>query len=182
MQEHKTKTDEELIDTYRNKEDLNSVGELFRRYKQLVFGLCLNYFKDTSVSQDAVLDIFEKLIRKLKTHEVEHFKSWLFTLSKNHCLEQLRKSSNRFLKESEAKNMYYEQLLHPDDSMRKEELLEKLIECMEALPEKQKQCIQMFYLEKKSYQELSDHLKLSWNKVRSFIQNGRRNLKICMEV
>jgi RNA polymerase sigma factor (sigma-70 family) len=174
-------TDEELISSYRKDRNMENIGVLFARYRDLILGLCIKYFKDISLSEDAVLEIFEKLIEKLKTHEVEHFRSWLYTLSRNHCLENLRSAGHKFIKENEAKNMYYEALLHPDDSMMKEDMLTKLEDCIAKLPERQKLCVQLFYLEKRSYQELADQLKMNWNKVRSYIQNGRRNLKICME-
>src|SRR5690606_24547652 len=70
--------------------DLEVLGKLYEPYMFLIFGLCLKYLKDTSKSEDAVMQIFESLIKKLRIHRVENFKAWLYTVARNHCLMQLR--------------------------------------------------------------------------------------------
>lgn len=174
-------SDAELIAAYKESGDLQVLATLYSRYHSLVYGLCLRYFKNVEDSQDASVNIFESLISSVKRHNIETFKNWLYTLTKNHCLEKLRKESRSWRKEKEAESMYSSMVFHPDNIMEKEAKLDKLEECIEALPLKQKECIRLFYLQKKSYQELSDELQLKWNTIRSFIQNGRRNLKNCME-
>lgn len=174
-------SDDELLAAYKQSEDLEVLASLYKRYQGLVYGLCLKYFRNVEDSQDAVINIFELLIEKVKRHNIDIFKNWLYTVTKNHCLEQLRKRGRNRIKEKEAENMYSTTVFHPDNIMEKEATLEKMEKCIDALPTKQKECIRLFYLQKKSYQELSEELELKWNTIRSFIQNGRRNLKNCME-
>lgn len=176
-----TLTEENLIASYKESGDLKFLGQLYEPYQPLVYGLCLKYFKNSMEAEDAAMDIFEKLIVKLKTHNVSNFKSWLYTVTKNHCFEKLRKKQRVMEKEFDAGIMYSEGIFHLDKKEEKEIELNQLDQCLENLPEKQKQCIQLFFYESKTYKEISEGLELSWSQVRSFIQNGRRNLKICME-
>jgi len=171
-------TDEALIAEHK----LGNPGlsELYARYKNLVFGSCLKYFKNRPDADDAVSEIFALIDKKLKKHEVSNFKSWLYTVTRNYCIEVFRKKNRQRDKLSAAENMYSETVFHPDD-VQDEELLNVLGDCIEALPLRQKQTVDMFYYQKLSYREIATALGLSWDKVRSFMQNGRRNLKNCLE-
>ena len=119
--------------------------------------------------------------KKLKTHKVENFKSWLYVVTKNYCFEKLRQRNRHLVKEKVAADMYSEVVFHPDN-IEKELRLDKLEKCIAALAEQQQKCVQWFYFEKKSYQVIAQENNMEWNKVRSLIQNGRRMLKNCMEV
>ena len=148
----------------------------------LVFGVCLKYFKDADRCKDAVMDIFEELNTKLKIHEVDNFKGWLHTVTRNYCLMQLR--SPRNLKTSEL-NIDFMQSAEPshlsNEVFEKEKSFKQLEACIEILPDDQKTAIELFYLQKKCYNEITEITGFEWNKVRSFIQNGKRNLKLCIE-
>jgi len=174
-------TDAELVSLYRKEADLNVLGKLYQRYMDLIYGVCLKYLKDPEAAKDAVIHIYEELISKLKQHEVSHFKSWLYTLSRNHCLMQLRKEKGRSTVEIAEKFMQSEEMLHLDSVMEKESQLNSMEKCLEQLSEEQKSCVTLFYLQGKCYNEITELTGIEWNKVRSFIQNGRRNLKLCME-
>jgi len=174
-------TDAELVSLYRKEADLNVLGKLYQRYMDLIYGVCLKYLKDPEAAKDAVIHIYEELISKLKQHEVSHFKSWLYTLSRNHCLMQLRKEKGRNTVEIAEKFMQSEEMLHLDSVMEKESQLNSMEKCLEQLSEEQKSCVTLFYLQGKCYNEITELTGIEWNKVRSFIQNGRRNLKLCME-
>ena len=155
---------------------------LYQRYMDLVFGVCLKYFKDAERSKDAVMDIYEELCKKLKQHEVENFKGWLHVLARNYCLMQLRSPKNMKLTEFKADFMQSSQITHLENGvLEKEENFTKLEGCIEALPVDQKQSIELFFLQKKCYNEIAEITGHEWSKVRSYIQNGKRNLKICME-
>lgn len=172
--------EEELIKKYKESGDQKYVADLYQPYMPLVYGLCLKYLKNGSEAEDASMDIYLNLLKKLKTHTILNFKSWLYVVAKNHCLDKLRSKSSKFSKESEAKLMYSEQIYHPDIEEDENEL-KKLQECLEKLPESQKKSIDMFYYQKNSYKEIAADTGWTWSNIRSFIQNGRRNLKICME-
>ena len=175
-------TDKELIAAYKSSNDLSYVSTLYQRYMDLVFGVCLKYFKDGERSKDAVMDIYEELCKKLKLHEVENFKGWLQVLARNYCLMQLRSPRNMKTTEFNADFMQSNQTTHLENGvLEKEENFKKLEECMGQLTAEQKQSIELFFLEKKCYNEIADITGYEWSKVRSYIQNGKRNLKLCME-
>lgn len=176
-----TLTDRELVSQYRESGDLAVLGELYQRYMDLCFGVCLKYLKDRELAKDAVIHIFEELVAKLRKHEVDNFKAWLHQVARNHCLMQLRSPRNLKTVEFKPEAVQTEDFVHLNGVMEKEENLRKMERCLDKLATEQQQAIRLFYLEGKCYNEIAEATGLEWNQVRSFIQNGRRNLKICME-
>ena len=174
-------TDAQLVALYKESSDLQHLGSLYQRYMDLVYGVCLKYLNDSEKAKDAVMQIFEELIVKLKKHEVENFKGWLHMLAKNHCLMQLRSPKNARTVELPPSLMQTEENVHLNGVLEKEENFETLEYCLTTLSEEQRQAVRLFYLEGRSYNEIVDIMGCEWKQVRSFIQNGRRNLKICME-
>jgi RNA polymerase sigma-70 factor (ECF subfamily) len=146
----------------------------------LVYGVCLKYLKEPEDAKDCVLNIFEELVTKLRKHEVENFKSWLHQLAKNHCLMKLRKQKIVPVN-IDVSFMQSEDNVHLDEELEKEENFKRRQYCLEQLADQQREVINLFYYKNKCYQEIIEITGLDNNKVRSFIQNGRRNLKICME-
>ena len=175
-------TDKELLVSFKDTGDIGHLSTLYQRYMDLVFGVCLKYFKDTERCKDAVMDIFNELNTKLRTHEVENFKGWLHVLTRNYCLMQLRSPKNMKTTEFNPVFMYSEQNTHLNgEALEKEENFKKLEQCLETLPHEQQQTVKLFYLESKCYNEIAAITGFDWNKVRSYIQNGKRNLKICID-
>ena len=177
-------TDGELIAKYLDENNMEALGVLYQRYMHLVYGVCLKYLKNREESKDAVIQIFEKLIAEIKKHEVKNFKSWLYVLTKNFCLMELRKSGANERKIQKYFNenfMDSDENLHPIDETDNLALNSALQKCIEKLKNGQKQCIKLFYYEEKCYQEIADFMSISLKEVKSFIQNGKRNLKICLE-
>lgn len=178
---HSTLTDKELVTLYKEKGDMTVLGELYQRYMELVYGVCLKYYKEPETAKDSVMLIFEELVTKLKKHEVENFRAWLHQVAKNHCLMQLRTPRNMKTVEFKAELMQSEEIVHLNGVFDKEENFRKLEQCLGSLSEKQREVIKLFYLDGKCYNEITELTGQDWNQVRSLIQNGRRNLKICME-
>lgn len=183
---NKEKSDEELLSDYLKYQDMEILGELYKRYMHLVYGVCLKYLKEREKSKDEVTRIFEKLLTEIDKHEIRNFKSWLYVVTKNHCLMELRKQKpgKTMLVSDEnelAVFMENEPELHPVDREPEERNEKTLNDCIEKLKDEQKQCIRLFYFENKSYREICSVLNLEEKKVKSFIQNGKRNLKICLE-
>lgn len=174
-------TDEALLVQFKKNHDQQVLAHLYLRYTELVYGVCLKYLKEAESAKDAVMNIYHELLTKLQTHEVDNFKSWLYVVAKNHCLMQLRKDKKMLTVEFTPTVMQSEDFAHLDSVLEKENELKKLEFCIELLPGEQKHSIQLFYLENKCYNEIVEQTGYDWNKVRSLIQNGRRNLKICME-
>ena len=162
------------------------MGILYKRYSHLVLGLCIKYLKDEDEAKDAVMHIFEKLMNDLLKHDIQYFKSWLYTFSKNHCLMIIRSKQSRLSKEIDiqinaSSFMETETNQHLNVSEEKEKEYLALEQAVDSLNEEQKICIDLFYLKEKSYQEISDVTGYTLNEVKSFIQNGKRNLKIKLE-
>jgi len=172
--------DEAQLDSYRNSGDLTVLGSLFEKYMSLIYGVCLKYLKDEETAKDAVMAIFEELIIKVKQHDIRQFRSWVYVLSRNYCLMQLR-SGKRMGQVSLDDVMESGPFLHPEENNNKEEALKALERCVEKLTEGQRQSVSLFYLEEKCYKEVADITGYSLNDVKSYIQNGKRNLKICLE-
>ena len=174
-------SDQELVLLYRRSGDLKILGELYQRYMELVYGVCLKYLKEPDQAQDAVMHIFEELVSKLKKHEVENFRGWLHQVAKNHCLMQLRTPKNLKTVDITPLLMQNEEDVHLNGVMDKEENFKKLEKCINSLSDEQKLMIKLFYLDGKCYNEIVEITGRDWNQVRSAIQNGRRNLKLCMD-
>lgn len=175
-------SDKELVTAFKETGDINHLSTLYQRYMDLVFGVCLKYFKEGERSKDAVMDIFGELNTKLRNHEVDNFKGWLHVLARNYCLMQLRSPRNMKTTEFNPAFMQNEQNAHLNgEALEKEEHFRMLEKCMETLPAEQKRTVELFYLESKCYNEIAEITGHEWSKVRSYIQNGKRNLKICIE-
>jgi RNA polymerase sigma factor (sigma-70 family) len=174
-------TDDELVGMYKSNKDLDVLGGLYQRYMDLVYGVCLKYFREPEDAKDAVINIFEELVEKLLKHEVFNFKSWLYQVAKNHCLMKLRSDKKMPFSNMDVSLVQSEDNSHLNGALEKEENFRQLQNCLEQLSPEQKKTIELFYLGGKCYNEIVELTGLPWNQVRSFIQNGRRNLKNCME-
>ena len=157
------------------------LAAIFLRYHEMLYGVCLKYLEDQDNAKDTTIAIYESLIEKLAQHQIANVKGWLYVFARNHCLMQLRKDKKTLTKEITDNDMYSEDISHPVNALLKEKQLNSLEKCIEELGSIQQQVIKKFYLEERSYNEIVDDTGLEWNKVRSLVQNGRRNLKLCME-
>jgi RNA polymerase sigma factor (sigma-70 family) len=180
-----TKEDSVLLEEYRLEGNKELIGELFKRYAQLVLGTCNFYLEDKDAAKDAVMQIFEKLIDELRTREIENFKGWLSFVVRNHCISEIRKRKSSRKKHEAFYEFEYqlpdelteEKIARVDD----DEMLQHMHESMAQLKPAQKKCVELFYLANKSYQEIAGLTNYSLNEVKSYIQNGKRNLKLLIE-
>jgi RNA polymerase sigma factor (sigma-70 family) len=177
--------DQELVRQYRETGDPAGLGRLFERHTEMVYLVCYKYLQEEAESKDAVMEIFERLAQSLEKHEVSNFKSWLHVIAKNHCLMQLRRRSHRMFQHPADLNaladMQNGQEQHPSPGEDLEANLTLLEKGLEVIPPEQRDCVALFYLQQKSYKEIAVLTGLDLNKVRSHLQNGRRNLKIYLE-
>jgi RNA polymerase sigma-70 factor (ECF subfamily) len=179
----------ELLRLYKESGELSHWGELYARYTSLVYGVCLKYVRDRDEAKDVMMQLFEKLVTTLLTHDVENFKSWLYVTTRNHCLVHLRaqKAKPSFKSLTEGKQEFSPELvenqflLHLEEEPEIEQNLSKLEKCIDQLTNDQQQCVRLFYLQEKCYKEITGLTGFDLNKVKSYIQNGKRNLQICME-
>lgn len=173
-------SDQELVIQYKQHADIRILGVLYQKYMDLTYAVCLKYLKEPAEAQDAVMGIFEELVIKLRKHEVNYFKGWLYTVAKNHCLMALRSKKQIPITEM-PEFMQLAENPHLENVFEKELNLIRLSKCIDGLSPDQKHTVQLFYLEEKSYKEIAGITQTEWNKVRSLVQNARRNLKICMD-
>lgn len=173
-------TNDELFELSRGEDQPVWFGELYRRYIPMVYGLCLKYLGNETDAQDAVMDLFEEVSGKIKQYDIQNFHTWLYSVVKNHCLARLRKAKGLFfvhIDEGFMENSHFFTLI---DRERSDEEESALLFCMKELGEEQRRSIEYFYYENRSYADIVDLTGYPLNKVKSFIQNGKRNLKNCI--
>jgi len=185
MYSHNTYTDTELLQQYRKTADSQWLGWLIERYSLLVFGVCMKYLRNATDAQDATQHVFEKALGEVGKYEIPFFKSWIYSVAKNHCLMQLRSRSSKpgttdELPEETGSNLQTDQELKMKELLM-EEQSSHLKAALNELSHEQKNCIQMFYLEKLSYHDIETRTGFSFSQVKSHIQNGKRNLRIILE-
>jgi RNA polymerase sigma factor (sigma-70 family) len=178
-------SDAELVEQFKTDGNQLLIGELFRRYRHLVYGVCMKYLKDEDESQDVQMQIFEKLLTDLHRHEISQFKGWLYAVARNECLMYLRSQKSKRLRDQELQKdlvgfMETETSVHPDGVTEQEWMLQQMEGSLRQLNEHQRNCIELFYLKKKCYQEIADETGYTLTEVKSYIQNGKRNLKILL--
>ena len=175
-------SDEALLTRYQGSGDLEVLSQLYGRYAELVYGVCLKYLQDEPAAEDAVMAIFEELVNKARKHDIQNFRSWLYVLAKNYCLMQLRKEKRNPTINYEPGRMHSIDPRHHSMEASEDNGREvHLRECLHQLSDAQKRCITLFYYQGHTYKEIAELLPERLGKVRSHIQNGRRNLRICME-
>jgi RNA polymerase sigma factor (sigma-70 family) len=173
------KGDDTLLGNYFESGDIAVLGKLYEKYMPLVYGVCLKYLKDEELAKDAVMGIFEELIVKAKTHKVALFRSWLYVLARNYCLMQLRSGKKMEIIALDDVVEFTPFVHH--ESEDKEAALAALEQCLEKLPVAQMDSIKLFFLKEKCYKEITQLTGFTLNEVKSYIQNGKRNLKICLD-
>ena len=173
-------SDDELLKQFVQTANQELLGQLYTRYIPLVYGLCLKYLQQVEDAEDAVSNIYEEISRKIRNYQIDNFKTWIYSVAKNHCLQIIRKEKNNFFEEIDLSSMEsdeFEHLIDVDEDKEKEEALNY---CLGTLSEEQRQCVVLFFFDDFSYADIVENTGFALNKVKSYIQNGKRNLKICI--
>jgi len=178
-------SDEDLLLHYKKSGDKEVFAELFKKHVSSVYGTCLFYLEDKAEAQDATMQLFEKLLLDINNRSIDNFKAWLGFVVRNHCISIIRKNK------SVTKNLKsYHEFEYEDCNLGTEEkissvnddvMLEHMKLCLPKLKEKQRICIELFYLKNKSYHEIANETPYTLNEIKSYIQNGKRNLKLLIE-
>ena len=175
-------TDQELLEQFNKDHNNEWLGILLQRYTLLLLGVCMKYLKNEDDAKDSVQQIFLKVIQELQKYKVVYFKSWVYMVAKNHCLMKLREKQGKITTELSEKLA-----ATPQEESDKHLFIQNdhTIEVMEAalkeLNREQMQCVTLFYLQKKTYQEITEITGYSLLQVKSYIQNGKRNLRLLIE-
>jgi RNA polymerase sigma-70 factor (ECF subfamily) len=171
------------MEKFRHSGDNSWLGILLERYTLLLFGVCMKYLKNEEEAKDAVQQIFLKALTELPKYKVDYFKSWIYTIARNHCLMKLRDKGKQTVEindkmplaqsdEEENKLLFH---------LMKDREFTLMNEAMQELTTEQKTCIEEFYLAQKTYQQIADKTGFNYLQVKSYIQNGKRNLKILLQ-
>jgi len=175
-------SDRELVERYRYSYDTTYMGVLFQRYAHLLFGVCMKYLKNDERAKDAVMEVFEKVLTDMRRHDVEDFRPWIYTVTKNHCLMGLRKEKVQLVKQEDYIR-FTQEIMETEDVMHLNgmsaiDLDKNLFAAIETLKNEQQQCVKLYFFEKKSYEEIQEQTGFTYNEVKSHLQNGKRNLRL----
>ena len=175
-------SDQQLLENFYEDKDKQWLGILLQRYTLLLLGVCMKYLKNEEEAKDSVQQVFLKAITELQKYRVNYFKSWIYMVAKNHCLMKLRDKQGRLTVEINEKLVTaHEEEFDKQKLLEDEKTMELLTASLKELNPEQQQCVTLFYLQKKSYQEISNSTGFSMMQVKSYIQNGKRNLKLLIE-
>ena len=173
--------DDRLLAEFIETGDAALLGELYTRHMPLVYGLCLKYLGRAADAEDAVMELFEELVDKLARHRVRNFRTWLWSVARNHCLQRLRREKRSVRVDFDDRFMESAPIVHLLSEGGDEAALAALEKCVEKLPERQREAVEMFFMEHRSYADIADATLGEVKRVKSYIQNGKRNLRLCME-
>ena len=178
-------SDEELLKHYKQSGNKEVFADLFKKHVSVVYGTCLFYLQDKDEAQDATMQLFEKLLLDINNREIDNFKGWLSFVVRNHCISIIRKnkSANKNIKsyyEFEYEDANYE-TEEKINAVSDDVMLENMKLCLPKLKENQRVCVELFYLNNKSYQDIANQTGFTLNEIKSYIQNGKRNLKLLLE-
>jgi RNA polymerase sigma-70 factor (ECF subfamily) len=173
--------DAELLQNFYKEHDNKWLGILLPRYTLLLLGVCMKYLKNEEDARDCVQQIFLKVINELQKYKVEYFKSWIYMIAKNHCLMKLRNQKNLTVELHEHITVPVNAESDKKILIEKDTLLQRMESALNKLNPDQKLCVKLFYLQKKSYSEIAEITGFSMMQVKSYLQNGKRNLKLLLE-
>lgn len=173
--------DEELLARYNRTGDTKYFGELYNRYIPLLYGVCLKYLGSAEKAEDAVMQLFEELTGKIGRYDISVFRTWLYSVVKNHCFQLLRRDEKEIPVDFDANFVESADIVHLlSEEDNEDSRLPALQKCMKQLPSQQRECIELFFMKEQSYADIVELTGYSLNHVKSYIQNGKRNLKICI--
>lgn len=173
--------DNELLSRFYADHDNEWLGILLQRYTMLLLGVSMKYLKNEEEAKDCVQQVFLKAISELHKYKVEYFKSWIYMVAKNHCLMKLREKGKHTAEINERVMATADETENKNEYIEKDRTLSNMAQALQQLNKEQQLCVTLFYLEKKSYQEITEITPYSLLQVKSHIQNGKRNLRILME-
>lgn len=178
-------SDEELLKDYKKSGNKELFADLFKKHVTIVYGTCLFYLQDKDEAQDATMQLFEKLMTETINRDINNFKGWLSFVVRNHCISIIRKNKSLSKHIKSYYEFEYETPVYDEEekinSVNDEFMLEHMKDCLPKLKDNQRICIELFYLKNKSYQSIADETSFSLNEIKSYIQNGKRNLKLLLE-
>ena len=178
-------SDEELLKHYKESGNKELFADLFKKHVSVVYGTCLYYLQDKAEAQDATMQLFERLMLDINNREIDNFKGWLSFVVRNHCISLIRKNKSYQKNMKSYGDFEYEDTTYETEekiqSVSDDVMIEHMKLSLPKLKEGQRICLELFYLQNKSYQDIANETKYTLNEIKSYIQNGKRNLKLLLE-
>jgi RNA polymerase sigma factor (sigma-70 family) len=178
-------SDEELLKDYKQSGNKELFADLFKKHVSVVYGTCLFYLQDKDEAQDATMQLFEKLMLDIRQRDIDNFKAWLSFVVRNHCISLIRKNKSYQKNIKSYSEFEYEETSYETEAkiqaVSDDRMIEHMKACLPLLKDKQRVCVEQFYLHNKSYQDIAAQTGYGINEVKSYIQNGKRNLKLLLE-
>jgi len=168
-------SDEDVLRMLKESGKTNCVRELFIRYLRLIYGVCLNYLKDADDAENAVKQIFNNLLFKLKDYEITTFRPWIYHYTKNYCLQIQGKENYSVISDYEEHDVEFDRIIDLFESNDAEQTA-LLANCLKELTPQQRVSINYFFKDKLSFAEIADKAGYTIKHVKSYIQSAKQNL------
>ena len=176
-------SDLDLIEKYRRTGETAYLNDLYRRYLHLVYGVCLRIIKDPHRSEDACMEVFERVTTLLKDQDVRSFQNWLYFVTRNYCYKLVQQPILDLLSSEELEQKTGVSFVEKEreETQIKEAMYEDLEAGIAQLPEEQRLCVVLFYYQRQSYREIAQTTGQDEKWVKTHLQNGKRKLKILLD-
>ena len=168
--------------------DTRAFAELVDKYKQPVINFLTRTLRDETEAEDLAQNVFVQVYRSARRYrESARFTTWLFTIARNLCLNEIRRRARHPAEPLDATHPAHEeqparqfedvQTTAPPAALLHGELEEKIEEALAELPENQRTAILLCRQEELSYEEIAAVLGCSLSATKSLIHRGRETLK-----
>jgi RNA polymerase sigma-70 factor (ECF subfamily) len=170
-------SDDELIGYYKSSGEPYYAGILFQRYTRHLAVVTHKYMKKQADAEDALMEVFEIILKDLKTHTIGNFRAWAYSVTKHNCLKKIKSANDRKFKPESALKQVADDTNYDFDPYLLDNQIDDLKKAISNLGAEQRICIDLFYLQEKSYKEVAEITGYTLHEVKSYLQNGKRNLK-----
>jgi len=179
----KAKKDFMLVQRALNDKDQRAYTELMGRYKDSVYFMLLKMVNNSDDAEDLTIETFSKAFKRLDQYTPQFaFSTWLFKIASNHSIDFIRKKRIKAISIdqgfSNVDGESYvipvkEESLDPEESMQKDERVQRMRDVVEKLKPRYKRLVELRYFEEKSYEEISEILELPLGTVKAQLFRAR---------
>jgi RNA polymerase sigma-70 factor (ECF subfamily) len=168
--------------------DMGAFEQLVNKYKQPVINVVFRMLRDATEAEDVAQNVFVQVYKSASRYEVaSKFSTWLFTIARNLCLNELRRRSRHPADSMDATHPEQEdqpwqqfedkKTFSPPEKVLHSELEQKIEEAVAELPENQRTAILLCRQDELSYEDIAKVLQCSLSATKSLIHRGRETLK-----
>lgn len=181
--QHKKISDEEIVRTYLSTQRSHYFDTLYKRYSKKIYGKCISLLKDEEMAQDAMQDIFMKILLNLsKFSEKSRFSTWVYSITYNYCIDLLRRKKKQKTVIIEDGNAIEDVVEDVNDSFLLETKVNRLKVVLEKIPQGDKMILLMKYQDSMSIKEIGSMLDKSESAIKMKIKRAKHKFKLQYEV